>query len=76
MECTDHTYYCGVCKAARLKERIQEHNQGSGARYTRSRCPVKLLVHSRSLSKKLAYRVEYLAKKMARSRKADYIKNF
>jgi putative endonuclease len=56
-------------------ERIQEHNLGSGSRYTRSRRPVKLLVHTRALSKQRAYQVEYHAKKMAKVRKTKYLKN-
>lgn len=75
LKCADHTYYCGVCKSARLNERIREHNLGSGARYTRCRRPVKLLVHTRALPKEQAYRVEYRTKKMPRNRKAAYLKN-
>jgi putative endonuclease len=75
LECADHSYYCGVCKTARLTERIQEHNQGHGARYTRSRTPVRLLVFTRALTKSYAYQVEYKTKKMARKRKIEYLQN-
>ena len=40
LECSDNTLYTGWTK--NIEKRIQEHNHGkAGARYTRSRRPVK-----------------------------------
>ncbi|MDA2913890.1 GIY-YIG nuclease family protein [Acidobacteriia bacterium AH_259_A11_L15] len=41
LQCADGSYYVGV--ATDIEERLQEHNRGQGARYTRGRRPVQLL---------------------------------
>jgi len=41
VRCSDRSLYTGVTTDA--KRRIEEHNDGRGARYTRSRGPVKLV---------------------------------
>jgi len=40
MECSDGSFYTGVTND--IERRHQQHNDGSGARYTRSRRPVVL----------------------------------
>jgi putative endonuclease len=58
----------------RLNERIREHNQGAGAKYTRSRCPVVLLVNTCPMSKQQAYKTEFATKKLRRVKKPAYLK--
>lgn len=41
VECSDGSYYTG--STWNLEKRIQEHNDGCGARYTVKRRPVKLV---------------------------------
>lgn len=41
LHCADGTYYVGATRD--LERRVREHNQGSGARYTKGRRPVKLV---------------------------------
>ena len=41
VECRDHSLYTGWTN--HLRERIEAHNRGRGAKYTRSRGPVKLV---------------------------------
>ena len=41
LECSDGTYYTGSTKD--LERRIQQHQAGEGARYTKRRLPVKLI---------------------------------
>ncbi len=41
VECADASLYTGI--ARNLGERIAKHNSGSGAKYTRSRLPVRLV---------------------------------
>ncbi len=42
VECSDGTYYTGI--TTDLKRRIEEHNtSGKGAKYTRTRRPVRLV---------------------------------
>jgi len=50
VECSDKTYYCGYTND--LDSRINEHNLSkTGAKYTKSRRPVKL-VYSEGMSSK------------------------
>ena len=41
LECSDGTYYTGSTKD--LERRIQQHQVGEGAKYTKKRLPVKLI---------------------------------
>ncbi len=41
LECADGTYYTGWTTDPKRRER--QHNRGRGARYTRVRCPVRLV---------------------------------
>lgn len=71
LECVDGTYYTG--STPRLEERIKEHNEGRGAKYTRGRGPVNLreawIVGDRSQ----ALRLEAFLKKFSREKKTQLI---
>ena len=41
--CGDGSLYAGTC--IDLREREGRHNEGSGAKYTRSRLPVRIVYH-------------------------------
>jgi len=41
LKCFDDTYYTGSTKF--LERRIEEHNDGKGANYTKKKLPVKLI---------------------------------
>ena len=41
LECADGTWYTGY--TVDVAERVRAHNAGAGAKYTRSRLPVRLL---------------------------------
>ncbi|MBD80624.1 MAG: hypothetical protein CL840_17040 [Crocinitomicaceae bacterium] len=41
LECNDGTYYTGSTKY--LKRRVEEHQNGIGAKHTKSRLPIKLI---------------------------------
>ena len=43
LQCADDTLYCGWTKD--IDARLAAHNSGKGAKYTRSRLPVKLVYH-------------------------------
>jgi putative endonuclease len=47
--CSDNSLYAGICKD--LNEREKKHNNGSGAKYTRSRLPVHF-VHTETYATK------------------------
>jgi len=73
LECADGTYYCGV--AIYLDRRLVQHNgiKPGGAKYTRSRRPVKLLAFRVCPDKKSAYRLEYAVKAAPREKKRDVL---
>lgn len=66
LECSDSSYYCGI--TTDIQRRIIEHNTSKkGAKYTRSRRPVKLIwskiVQNRSEATKLEIQIKNLSKK-------------
>lgn len=52
-----------------MKKRLFEHNSGKGAKYTRSRRPVKLVGVSSELTKSQALKLEYKIKQLPADRK-------
>jgi len=44
IRCTDGSLYCGI--TTDLKRRVQQHNDGTGSKYTRSRRPVVIVAVS------------------------------
>ena len=73
LECADSTYYCGVAKY--LDRRLAQHNglRAGGAKYTRSRRPVKLLASRMCRDKKSAYSLEYSVKAAPREKKLEVL---
>jgi putative endonuclease len=67
VRCSDNSLYCGISKD--LKSRILDHNSGKGAKYTRSRRPVKLVGVSSKLTKSDALRLGYKIKQLPAHRK-------
>jgi putative endonuclease len=65
--CSDRTLYTGY--TTDLERRLRQHNAGEGAKYTRSRTPVKLAYKERFRRKRDAFRREIQIKKMRRSSK-------
>lgn len=72
LRCADDSLYCGISKD--LEARIAQHNAGKGAKYTRSRLPVKLVAASDELSRSEALKVEHAVKQQPASRKVDALK--
>ncbi len=68
LKCRDGTLYCGIAKD--LKARLNAHNRGRGARYTRGRAPVKLVYSERKSSIGAALRREAEIKALGRKGKA------
>ncbi|CAB1079449.1 COG2827: putative endonuclease containing a URI domain [Olavius algarvensis Delta 1 endosymbiont] len=67
VRCSDNSLYCGVTND--VHRRLQAHNSGRGARYTRSRRPVELICVSPEISKGAALRLEYRIKKVPADQK-------
>lgn len=65
--CADGTLYCGIARD--VAARIAQHDAGVGARYTRGRGPLTVLVTRRLRSQGAALRLEYAIKQLARAAK-------
>jgi putative endonuclease len=72
LKCADGTFYTGI--TTDIKRRVKEHNSSFlGAKYTRGRRPVKLVLVRRKKNKYLAAREEFRIKSMTKSEKISYI---
>lgn len=71
IECSDGTLYTGYTN--NLDKRINTHNKGKGAKYTRCRLPVKLLYYEEYDLKGEALKREYKIKQMTRKQKLKLI---
>jgi putative endonuclease len=67
VECADGSYYTGW--AIDPERRVVVHNQGRGARYTRTRLPVKLVYIEEQTDRKTAMKRERAIKRMTRKGK-------
>ncbi len=68
LQCADGTYYCGWTKD--VARRVDMHNKGRGAKYTRVRRPVTLVYFEELASQAEAMRRERDLKKKNRAQKA------
>lgn len=71
VRCRDGTLYTGV--AVDVPRRLETHNRGRGARYTRGRGPVQLVAQSAPMSRADALRLEARIKRLPRAAKADAV---
>jgi len=71
LKCKDGTYYTGWTN--NLEKRLKDHNDGKGAKYTKSRRPVELIYHEMFESKEEAMKREYAIKQMTRVEKDKLI---
>ena len=65
--CADGTLYCGIARD--VEERIAAHDAGTGARYTRGRGPLRVVLVRRCRGKGRALRLEYSIKQLSRTQK-------
>ncbi len=67
VECSDGTYYTGI--AVDLNKRIEKHNLGIGAKYTKTRGPVILKYYEYQNGRSAASKRECQIKKLSRKQK-------
>ncbi|MDR1778443.1 MAG: GIY-YIG nuclease family protein [Clostridiales Family XIII bacterium] len=72
VECADGTLYCGWTND--IQERLKAHNEGIGAKYTRSRRPVTLAYIEEAENRSAALRRERQIKRMKREKKLEMIR--
>ena len=71
VECRDKSLYTGW--TTNLEKRLLAHNQGKGAKYTRSRLPVILKYYESFETKEEAMRREYALKQLSHAEKLELI---
>lgn len=71
--CSDQSLYTGYTN--NLNHRLDVHNQGKGAKYTKSRRPVSLVYYECFETKSEALKREYQIKQLKREQKLSLIKN-
>ena len=71
VECADGSLYCGWTND--LEKRIADHNAGKGAKYTKTRLPVKLVYHEGFDTKEEAMSREWHIKQLRREDKLKLI---
>lgn len=71
LKCNDGTLYTGITN--NLDKRVSSHNKGTGAKYTKTRLPVKLVYHEEATDRSEASKREYQIKKLSRLAKENLI---
>jgi putative endonuclease len=71
VRCSDGTLYTGWTN--NLEKRICDHNNGKGAKYTKSRRPVVLEYYETFATKEEAMRREYAIKHLSRAEKQKLV---
>ena len=71
VRCADDTLYTGIAKD--IRARLDQHNNGQGARYTRARRPVVLVYQEMAADRGAALRREYAIKQLSPAMKRQLI---
>lgn len=71
VKCSDKTFYTGWTND--LEKRIEMHNSGKGAKYTKARLPVELVYYEAFDTKEEAMSREWYIKRLSRSEKQKLI---
>lgn len=74
LKCNDNTLYTGWTN--NIKSRINSHNSGNGAKYTRGRLPVTLVYLETLETKSAALSREIAIKRLSKKRKLELISNY
>jgi putative endonuclease len=72
VKCADDTLYTGYAKD--VAKRLEKHNSGMGAKYTRNRRPVELMYHEAHNTRSEALKREHAIKKLSRQEKLALIR--
>ena len=71
--CRDGSLYAGYTND--IERRLKTHNEGKGAKYTKGRGPVKLIMSMEYDTKREAMQAEYRFKQLSRKEKDLFIEN-
>lgn len=72
--CSDNTLYTGW--TTDVKRREKTHNLGKGAKYTKSRLPIKIVYIEEFEIKQEALKREYTIKRLSKKQKEELILNY
>ncbi len=72
VKCSDGTFYTGWTND--LTRRMEAHNQGRGAKYTKARRLVTLIYYETFETKEEAMKREYAIKRLSRKEKEELIR--
>lgn len=67
LRCGDDSLYCGI--TSDLNRRLEQHQTGVGARYTRGRGPLEMVVHWDYPTRSAALKAELAFKRLSRTQK-------
>ncbi|MBC8355738.1 MAG: GIY-YIG nuclease family protein [Planctomycetes bacterium] len=73
LRCSDGSLYAGIC--IDLEQRVATHQNGKGAKYTRSRLPIALVYQEHHRSKGDALRREAEVKKWTKQKKERLVRD-
>lgn len=71
LKCKDGTLYTGWTN--NLDKRLKDHNDGKGAKYTKTRRPVELVYYEEFELKEEAMKREYAIKQLTRKQKEELV---
>lgn len=71
LKCSDGTFYTGW--TTDIEARVNTHNSGSGAKYTRGRRPVSLVYYEELPDRSAALKREAAIKRLPRKKKLELI---
>lgn len=74
LRCGDDSLYTGYTND--VGKRVEVHNSGKGAKYTRSRLPVELVYYKRVDNKSIGLRLEAKIKKLSKNKKEALVKAY
>jgi len=75
LKCSDETLYCGITND--FEKRLKNHNNKTGAKYTKYRTPVSLLIKTDNIySKSEASKIEYQVKSQPKKLKQSFLQTF
>lgn len=74
LRCADNSLYTGY--TTNLARRLVVHNSGKGAKYTRSRLPVRLVYYEEVSTRSEGLKLESSIKKLTKEKKEDLVAGF
>ena len=74
LRCADGTLYTGI--TTDVEKRLQQHQSGKGAKYTRGRSPLELVYREECGTHSDALKREYAVKSLNREQKEQLVKKY